>query len=153
MPSNIFLERNEDLSVYYLIKNAFSSVPAVPIEDGFPITNLAIPSIAIEAGKIRLENFELGNRLGLRYRKWYIDVFAKNKSQRDEFGYLILNSFNNGITVYDYNMGFPPTATPPVIEHMDVKSREMDVIRIQPDLVDKLYYRATITIVAVNDTV
>lgn len=153
MPSNIYLERNEDLSLYYLIKDAFASVTGLPIEDGFPTTNLSVPSIAIEAGKIRLQEFELGNREGLRYRKWYIEVFAKNKSQRDEFGYKILNELVNGFNVYDYNIGFPPDATPPIIEHMAVKSREMDIVRISPELVDKLYYRATISIVAVNDTV
>lgn len=153
MASNMLLERLEDLSLYYLIKDSFSSVTDLTIVDGFPLTNLIIPSIAIEAGKIKLQDFELGNRDGLRYRKWYIDVFARNKSQRDEFGYKILNDLRNGIQIYDYNIGFPPSATPPVIEHMNVKSREMDIIRIQPELVDKLYYRATVTIVAVNDTV
>lgn len=153
MPSNMYLERLEDLSLYYLIKDSFSSVTDLTIVDGFPLTNLIIPSIAIEAGKLKLQEFELGNRDGLRYRKWYIDVFARNKSQRDEFGYKILNDLRDGIKVYDYNTGFPPSVTPPVIEHMNVKSREMDIIRIQPELVDKLYYRATITIVAVNDTV
>ncbi len=153
MPSNLFIERLEDLSLFYLVKNSFASVTDLIIVDGFPLTNLIIPSIAIEAGKIKLQDFELGNRDGLRYRKWYIDVFARNKSQRDDFGYKILNELRDGIKIYDYNTGFPPDATPPVIEHMNVKSREMDIIRIQPDLVDKLYYRATITIVAVNDTV
>ncbi len=153
MPSNMPLERLEDLSVNYLIKDIFSSVSSLPIEDGFPEKNLIIPSVSVENGKIKLENFELGNRSHLRYRKWYFDVFAKTKSQRDDFSYLIMNSFDNGIFIYDYNTGFPPDVTPPVIEHMDVKSIEMDIIRIQPELVDKLYYRATITIVAVNDTV
>ncbi len=153
MPSNLYIERLEDLSLIYLIKDSFASVVGLPIEDGFPTSSLIIPSIAIEAGKIKIQDFELGNRDGLRYRKWYIDVFAKTKGQRDDFGYKVLNDLRDGILVYDYNMGFPPSATPPVIEHMNVKSREMDVIKIDSNLVDKLYYRATITIVAVNDTV
>lgn len=148
----IYIERKEDLAVNYIIKNLFTDVPGINIVDGYPTDTLIIPTIAIEAGKLRLEDFELGNRLGRRYRKWLIEVYAKNKSQRDEYGYRILNGFTNGIAVYDYDLGFPPVVVPQ-LEHLDVAQREMDIIRIMPELVDKMYYRATITISAVNDTV
>ena len=153
MTSNMFLERLEDLSVYYLIKDLFNATPGITIVDDYPVTDLVIPSIAINAGKLRLEGFELGNRDELRARKWYIDVYAKNKAQRDDFGYKILNAFKDGINIYDYNQGFPPASGIPIIEHMDVPSKELDPIRIDPNLVDKMYYRVTITIGAVNDTV
>jgi hypothetical protein len=146
------LERLEDLSVYYLVKNLFASVPGVLVVDDYPNQDLVLPTVAVTAGKVRLEDFELGNRAGRRYWKWRIDVYAKNKSQRDEFGYRILDSFLNGVTVYDYNAGFPP-ATVSGIGHLDVVAREMDFIRVMPELVDKMYYRAAITIVATNDTV
>jgi hypothetical protein len=148
----VYIEREEDLSVYYLITNLFTDVAGLKVVDDYPVDNLIIPSIAVVAGKIRLEDFELGNRVGRRYRKWMIEVYAKNKSQRDEYGYRILNGFTNGITVYDYDLGFPPVVVPKA-EHLDVVQREMDIIRIMPELVDKMYYRATITISAVNDTV
>lgn len=149
----MFLERLEDLSVYYAVNNLFTTVSGITIVDDYPVDNLVIPSISVNAGKIRLENFELGNRSGLRYRKWYIDVYAKNKAQRDEFGYRVLNAFTNGVTVYNYNVGFPPASGIPILEHMNVMQKEMDFIRIMPEFVDKLYYRATITIAATNDTV
>lgn len=149
----MYLERLEDLSVYYLVNNLFTTVPGIKVVDDYPVDNLTIPSISVNAGKIRLEGFELGNRDELRARKWFIDVYASNKSQRDDFGYRILNAFTDGIPIYDYNVAFPPASGIPVIEHMQVVQKEMDFIRINPALVDKLYYRATITIAAVNDTV
>lgn len=149
----MYLERLEDLSVYYHVENLFADVAGVKVVDDYPVDNLVIPSISVNAGKIRLEDFELGNRTPIRFRKWYIDVYAKNKTQRDEFGYRILNAFNDGIYVYDYNVGFPPASGIPTIEHMAISNKEMDFVRILPELVDKMYYRATITIVAVNDTV
>lgn len=146
------LERLEDLSVIYLVNNLFSTVNGINIVDEFPQTDLVIPTISITQGKIRLEDFELGNRLGRRYRRWYIDVFALNKAQRDEIGYKILNGFPNGITVYNYNLGFPPAVVASV-EHLDVQQRELDFIKIIPELVDKLYWRCTVSIFATNDTV
>jgi len=148
----MLLERKEDLAVTFLVTNLFTDVTGLKIVDGYPVDSLVVPSIAIEAGKIRLENFEIGNRGSRRYRKWIIEVYAKNKSQRDEYGYRILNGFDNGIAVYNYDLGFPPTVVPQ-LEHLDVVQKEMDIIRIMPELVDKMYYRATITISAVNDTV
>jgi hypothetical protein len=148
----MYRERVEDLSVYYLVKDLFASVAGVLVVDDYPNQDLVLPTVAVTAGKVRLEDFELGNREGRRYWKWKIEVYAKNKSQRDEFGYRILNAFINGITVYDYNSGFPPSVVP-VLGHLDVVSREMDFIRVMPELVDKMYYRAAITIAATNDTV
>jgi len=148
----MFLERLEDLSVYYAVKEIFKSAPNVKVTDDYPVETLTLPSVSVNAGKLRLENFELGNRKGRRFRKWYIDVYAQNKAQRDEFGYLILNAFDNGVYVYDYNVGFPPASGIPMIEHLDVSQKEMDFIRVLPELTEKLYYRSTITMVASNDT-
>jgi len=149
----MYLERLEVLSVYYTVQELFTTVSGVKVVDDYPVDDLVIPSISVNAGLIRLENFELGNREGLRYRKWYIDIFAKNKAQRDEFGYRVLNAFDSGVTVYDYNAGFPPASGIPVIEHLNVMQKDMNFIRIMPELVDKMYYRATVSIAAVNDTV
>lgn len=149
----MYTERLEDLAVYYLVKNLFTTVSGVKVTDDYPNENLVIPSISVNAGRLRLEEYELGNREGLRYRQWYIDVYAQNKAQRDEFGYRILHSFDDGITVYDYNAGFPPATGLAVLEHLNVERKEMNSIRIIPELVDKLYYRTTITIAAVNDTI
>lgn len=149
----MYIERLEDLSVNYFIKSLFTDVSGLPITDDYPTDNLVIPSISVNAGPLRLEDYELGNSKGLRIRKWYIDIYALNKAQRDEFGYRILNSFDRGIPIYDYNVGFPPASGIPQIEHLDVYQRELTPVRIMPELVDKLYYRSTITIVANNDTV
>jgi len=150
----MYLERKEDLSVIYLVKDILAAGPgiAINVEDGFPTDTITLPTVSVDAGKLLLEPFELGNRSGRRIRRWYIDVFAKNKSMRDELGYKILNGLDNGVLVYDYDLGFPPLVVPS-IEHLDIVSRQMDFKRPIPELIDTLYYRATITIVATNDTV
>ncbi len=149
----MYKERKEDLSVYYYLVDKFSDVPFVHIEDGFPEKELSIPTIAVEAGRVDVEQFELGNRDGLRIRKWYIDIFAKNKSQRDEFGYRLLDTLKDGIDVYNYDQGFPPGVTPDKIGHLRIMGLSYAPIRAEESLVDKLYYRATISIVAVNEVV
>ena len=149
----LYMERMEDLSVYYFLKDTFSDAPFIHIEDGFPEGDLVIPTVAVEAGKIDVVLYELGNRDGLRVRRWYIDIYAKNKSQRDEIGYRLLDVLKDPIPVYNYNEGFPPSVTPSRVGALIVESKSYNPIKISADVVDKLYYRATISFVAQNDRV
>lgn len=149
----LYTERKEDLSVYYFLKSTFSDAPHIVITDGFPEGDLKLPTVAVEAGKIDVVEFEMGNRDGLRVRRWYIDVYAVNKSQRDEFGYRLLDVLKNGIPVYNYDEGFPPTVSPSREGTLIVLSKSYNPIRISASVVDKLYYRATISFVAQNDKV
>lgn len=149
----MLMERLEDLSVYYWLKDTFSASPFIAIEDGFPDKVLVIPTIAVEAGKIDVVEFELGNRIGLRVRRWYIDIYATNKSQRDEIGYELLDILKDGIPVFDYNDGFPPAFSPARAGTLIIQSKSYSPIKISADVVGKLYYRATITFVAQNDKV
>ena len=148
----MYLERKEDLSVYYFLKNAFSDFSPLSIEDGFPEKVLTIPTVSVEVGRTLVEGFELGNRDGVRVRNWYIDIFAKNKSQRDEFGYRLLDLLKDGIAVYDYDLGFPPVVVPKV-GHLLVLSKSYEPIRIVPQMVETMYYRATVAFVAQNEIV
>ena len=146
----MYLERKEDLSVYYFLKEVFPET-FITVVDGFPEGDLVLPTVAVEAGKIDVVEFELGNRDGLRIRKWYIDIYAKNKSQRDEFGYRLLDELKDGIPVYNYDEGFPPSVTPTRVGTLTVSSKSYIPVKISADVVEKLYYRATISFVAQND--
>lgn len=114
---------------------------------------MVLPTIAVEAGKIDVVEYELGNRVGLRIRRWFIDIYAKNKSQRDEFGYRLLDVLKDGILVYNYDEGFPPSISPTVIGHLQVLSKSYNPVMISEKVVEKLYYRASISMVAQNDKV
>jgi hypothetical protein len=149
----LYNERKEDLSVYYFLIDKFSSAPFVTVADGFPESDLKLPTVAIEAGKIDVVEFEMGNRDGIRVRRWYIDIYAKNKSQRDEFGYLLLDALKDGIPVYNYDEGFPPSVVPSRAGTLTVISKSYIPIKISADVVEKLYYRATVSFVAQNDKV
>ena len=144
----MFVERKEDLSIYYWLKTLFSSYSFITIVDGFPDTDLVIPSISVEPDTIEVEQFQLGDRAGLRLRTWYLDVFAKNKTQRDEFSYKILDALKDGVPVYDYDISIPSDTE---IGHLDILKRRMKIFRIDPELVSTMYYRANVSILAVND--
>lgn len=148
----MYQERLEDLSIYYFLKDKFPE-SFITVVDGFPDGNLVLPTIAVEAGKIDVIDYELGNRVGLRVRRWYIDIYTKNKSQRDEFGYRLLDVLKDGISVYNYDEGFPPSVSPTRIGTLSVLSKSYNPIRISADVVDKLYFRASVNIVAQNDKV
>lgn len=143
----MYRERIEDLSVYYWTKNLFSDVTWVTIVDGFPTVDLIIPSIAIEALDLDDTPGELGNPIGITSRRFSIDVFTVNKSQRDEFGYRIVNALKSSkkIRVYNYDEGFPPDVSPSELACLTVRDIHYENIRILPELVSPLYYRASVT--------
>jgi len=144
-------ERLQDLSVFYFIQNLFSGTGYITVVDEFPIELLTLPTISIEASTIDTSKFELGNRDRLQTRTWYIDVFAKNKSQRDEYAYTILNALEECLPVYNYDEGFPPDVTPTRLGCLQPDELRMDIIRILPELVDTLYYRSVVTYTATYD--
>jgi hypothetical protein len=143
------LERKKDLSVYFWLKTTFSDVSSfVAIEDGFPTeTELQVPSIAIEWDIMTSAVFEMGNRKGDYVRSWYIDVFAKNKSQRDDFTYRLIEAMENTIPVYDYDEGIPednPPTQPTQIGYMTVLDKEIKRFKVFAELVTKLHERSQV---------
>jgi len=137
------IHRKQDLSIYYWLGNLFSDVSNLNVQDGYPVDGLVIPTISIEADTLFIRSFELGNDIITSI--WYIDVFANNKTQRDEFMYRILDNIENGIPVYNYDEGFPPDASPSRTGTLLARYTEAKVIPIMADLVDKLYYRVRIS--------
>ena len=141
------IERKKDLSIYYWLVDMFSDAPFVTVRDGFPSESLVIPTVAVEGGTISLEPFELGNRSRLFDRIWFVEIFADNKSQRDDFSYRILSALEDVIPVYDYDEGFPPP-TPTQLGVLDPKTINMTPIKILPEMTEKLYFRNSVSFTA-----
>lgn len=149
----MYIERLEELSVYFFIKDLFTDVDSITFTDEYPEFDLTLPTVAVESDEIILTNYELGNREPIRTRRWYIYTFAKTKSQRDDIAYRIINSFQDGVKVYNYDEGFPPDVAPSVIEHLRWESLGYTPVKVMADLPENLYFRGTISIVLTNDTV
>lgn len=139
------IERLKDLSIYYWLVDLFSSSPFIKVEDGFPISEVEPPVVAVEYKTIVLEPLELGNSYNIFRRSWYIEIIAKTKSQRDEIAFKIARELKNNIPVYNYNEGFPPSVTPSQLGCLIVKKVSIEPIRISPQLMKKLYYRASVS--------
>lgn len=154
MTDQMTIYRLEDLSVISFVKELFLPYAFITIVDEFPTQILTIPTISVVNGRLIEDRFELGNRdAGLRTRRWFIDIFAVNKSQRDDFAYKILDSTDNGINVHNYNEGFPPDASPSTVNHLDVISKSYEPIDVIPELNEKLYFRGQIILITKNDKV
>lgn len=139
------LLRKQDLSIYYFLRDdVFALYDFVNIEDGFPDKELELPTVSIEALDISPLIFELGNRVGRKDRFWTMDIFAQQKAQRDEFGYLIIDELENGIPVYDYDEGFPPDVSPTQLGALDVEDIRATPVIIFPEIQEKLYWRMSI---------
>jgi hypothetical protein len=138
------IERKKDLSIYYWLVDLFSDASFVSIKDGFPMEDLSIPTVAVEGGNIKLEPFEMGNRNRIFERIWFIEIFAKNKSQRDDFGYRVLSALENVIPVYDFDEDITPPPLPTQLGVLDPLVVEMTPIKIFPEMTEKLYYRNSI---------
>lgn len=142
------IERLQDQSCFYWLK---STVPSgVFIVDAFPTnvnstdTPLMLPTVSIEASRMLGVPFELGNYQPNEERLWTIDIFAKNKTQRDDLSYLIFNELSKNIPVFDYNEGFPPSISPTQLGALDVSDIETEPIYVFKDLVKDLYWRTQI---------
>lgn len=140
------LERKQDLSVVYFMKDTLVSYPMVEVVDAYTKTDLVLPSVSVLDGEIYFTPQEMGNRLGKRKRFWAIDVFAANKAQRDDLTSIILNNLESGIPVYDYDEGFPPESSPTQIGTLRIEDNSLTAtpIRIFPTLVEKMYWRTSI---------
>ncbi len=154
MTNQMLIYRLEDLSMIHFIETMFQDYAFITVVDEFPKVVLETPTISVVNGKLKEEQFELGNEdFGVRTRRWFIDIFAKNKSQRDDFAYKILDESDSGISVYDYNEGFPPDASPTVINHLSVISKVYQPLSVIPQSNEKLYYRGQLILITKNDKV
>lgn len=137
--------RLERKSVYYWLTDLFSDAPFIDICEEFPLDEeLKLPTISITSGPVNANPFQLGSD-DLTWRNWYVDIFAENSGQRDDYADRVFNSLADNICVYDYNDGFPPDTTPDQIGSLVVVSRSHQPVRVFKDLVKKLYWRSQIS--------
>lgn len=136
------LYRKIDLSIYYWL---VATVPsAVNVEDGFPTGSLTLPTVSITSLDVRGTPFELGG-CDLDNMFWRVDTFAANKAQRDELAYIVYKELEAGVPIYDYDEGFPPGVSPTQIGTLIVSKRNLKTIHVFADLVEKLYWRSSVT--------
>jgi hypothetical protein len=148
----VYQETLEDLSVVYFLKDLFTSVGInVNVVESFPETDLVLPTVSVDWSDFDGIPYELGNRKFLKERVWYIDVFAKTNTQRNDFTYKIFNALQDGVSVYDYNSGFPPDVTPDKLGVLIPTRIRVRKIPVDSNLVDEMYYRAVIIFTATYD--
>jgi len=138
------LNRLSDLSIYYWLRGIVPAI--VNVEDGFPVGELTLPTVSITSLDIEGNPFELGG-CELDNLFWRIDVFARNKAQRDELAYLIYKELESNVVVRDYDVGFPPVVAP-ILGTLIVSRRRTRPVHVFEDLVEKLYWRMSITFVS-----
>jgi len=148
MTVNLTPEHLENMSLVYWLRQKFGGTFDDNIMEGFPETDLVVPSIAVEWDYAEGYELELGNKKMEKQRHWYIDVFAVTRAQRDDFAFKIFNDLDEGIVIYNYNQGFPPTVVPSIGTMIPLTKRVQNT-RVLPELTDKLYYRATVSFVAI----
>lgn len=142
-------QKLEDLSVYYWLEDNLPSF--VTVVDGFPEDDLVLPTVAVEVKQVWGVPFELGGTEQTR-RFWTIDVFAQNKSQRDDFADLIFDKLEQNIPVYDYNEGFPPP-TPTQLGILKCFERKNSPVYVFKELVRDLYWRRSIVFMTEYETI
>lgn len=137
------LYRLFDLSINYWIQGIVPTTMTIHVKDGFPTGTLELPTVSITSLDVRGKPFELGG-CELDNQFWRIDIFAQNKAQRDALAYIIYKELEDNIPVYNYDVGFPPSVSPPQIGNLIISKRTMKEIHVFEDLVEKMYYRTGI---------
>lgn len=144
------LNRKQDLSIYYFLEGILPTF--VTVVDGFPEGDLVLPTASVEALPIEGVPFELGG-CDRDTRFWRIDVFAENKSQRDDLAYKVYKELEKNVSVYNYDEGFPPAISPTRIGFMRCYDRRVAPIKVFDELVRKLYWRSAINFWTVHETI
>jgi len=140
----MYLGRKQDLSVIYWLKGKFENT-GVEIVDGFPEEILTIPVIAVEWDKIDTYEYQMGSKDRLQAKSWFLDVYAKTTTQRDEIIHKLLEEIEQQIEVYNYDEGFPPDVSPTQIGVLRIMTLKAKNIQVLPRLKDeRLHYRAVI---------
>ena len=140
----MYIERSEDLSFYRWLVDLFADAPFIKIVDGFPEELLELPTISIESVEITVSESELGNRTPIKERTYAINIFGKDKAQRDEYAYRIFNALENSIDIYDYSN----YSSPIKVDCYDILDKRLQNMKVLPNLSEKLYYRAYIVLYA-----
>jgi len=138
----MLLKQKFPISIYYWLQDQVDN--SVNVEDEFPTGELTLPTVSVTELDIRGTSLELGGcELDKLY--WRIDIFANNKAQRDYLKYQLYEELESNIEVYDYDEGFPPSTSPSQLGTLIVKDRRAKAVHVFEELVDKLYWRASIT--------
>jgi len=141
-------ERKKDRSIYYWLKDdVFSDADWIKIVDAYEDDEATIPSVAIKPDIIDAEAVQMGDRRQYNIRLWYLDIYAVNKDQRADIAYRIMREIDNGIPILDFDEGFPPDVTPTQIGAIIVRQKRFTPIDVNPELVEKMYWRGSITMV------
>lgn len=140
------IERKKDRSIYYWLVDLFSDAPFIKIVPENEEDELTLPRIAVTVSDVTGLSYELGNRHQALIRAWFIDIYAVNKDQRLDIAWRIMDALDNGIPILDFDEGFPPEVTPTQIGAIVVKEKSFTKIDVNPELVEKMYWRGSITI-------
>ena len=140
------LERKKDISIVYWLRDVFDDVTNIDILDEYSVKELQVPSLALQTGLITGEDFQLGDRTQKLIRLWHIDIYAKSTEQRNDIAYRLLREVDDGIPVYDYDEGFPPDYDPTQIGTIGVFNKGYTPIAVVPELLEKMYWRGSVTI-------
>ncbi len=144
------INRKIDLSVYYWLKdtlgNSVTVVDGYPMnEQGVPAGELSLPTVASERIPITASPLELGGGNSRGTYMYFLTVYARTKTQRDDIVYLIMDALHHNIVVGDYDAGFPPSVTPSGIGALvpvgDVTAQNVYVF---PEGNQNLYWRSVI---------
>ena len=140
------IQTKQDRSVYYWLVDLFSDAPFINIVDEYTGGDLTPPTVAVKTGVMNGVPFELGNKLTKDYKIWFIDIYAKNVTQRNDFAYRVYNAINQGIPVYDYDEGFPPDVAPTQLGALNLVEKKHTPIEVIPELPEKMYWRGQVTL-------
>lgn len=136
----MYIEQKAHYSLYYAIKDEFENI--LNVVDSFPLEELEPPVIAVDLMAIDFTTLEIGNYNNLRELDWILDVYGKNKTQRDQAVFRLFNLLEKRIPIYDFDLGFPPQSIPQIGALIPTKLR-IELLNVKSDEVEEVQYRAS----------
>lgn len=146
------LQRKQDASLVYWLRTLLIDSPFISITSEYREDELTIPRITLETGVTTGDTFELGNKNLLVQRRYYLNIYAINISQRNDYAYKLFNELNTSIPVYDYDEETLPDELPTQIGTFLLEDVQITPIEVLPELVETLYWRAVVRYTAIYNS-
>lgn len=135
----MYVEDKAHYSLIQKLKTEFQT--ELEVKDSFPKEELLVPTLSVNLVSVDFTNLQIGDYNNIRELSWVIDVFALNKTQRNQIVFKLFYILEKKIPIYDYDLGFPPQSIPEIGSLTPTRLR-IEFIEVQAEKPEDLYYRA-----------
>ncbi|MEM4134611.1 MAG: hypothetical protein QXV73_05380 [Candidatus Micrarchaeia archaeon] len=135
----MYIEENAHFSLIRKLKDSFADT--VKVVDSYPRNQIEVPLISVDIIRLDFTKLQIGDYNNIRNITWIVDVFAKNKTQRDRMTFQLMSTLEQKIPIYDFTNGFN-NQNLIEIGAIEPKRLRVEFVEIEVENPEELFFRA-----------